>query len=378
MTPAQLAQSLKAEAKSLGFDFAGIAPAIDARGFSHFEAWLDDGFHGQMDYLETRRLAYQHPEGVLPQARSVMMLAMSYHVESPSRETQAGQGRIARYAWGKLDYHDYIHKKLKQLCRFARELVPEVNVRGVVDTAPLLEREFAQLAGLGWQAKNTMLISPRLGSWFLIAGLLLDIELESDLPFETAHCGTCTACIQACPTEAFVKPGVMDATRCISYLTIEHRTPIPIELRGSMGDWILGCDICQDVCPWNNKAAVTSHDVFQPARELVPLDLHQLFRLDDDGFRARFRKSPLWRPKRRGILRNAAIAMGNNPSSESLETLTAAMTDAEPLVRGAAAWAIGRHREIPDLAEQAAHLLEVCLEREQDSYVADEIRSALR
>jgi len=371
MTPAQLAQSLKAEAQTLGFDYAGAAPAIDARGFPKFDAWLANGFHGEMEYMETRRLAYQHPEHVLPQVRSVMMLAMSYHVDHPSREAQPGQGRVARYAWGQVDYHDYIHKKLKQLCKFTKELDPDVRVRGVVDTAPLLEREFAQLAGLGWQAKNTMLISPKLGSWFLIAALLLDAELEYDQPFETAHCGTCTACIQACPTDAFVQPGVLDATRCISYLTIEHRAPIPIELRGSMQDWILGCDICQDVCPWNNKAISTKHEVFQPTEDLVPLDLHALFRLDDEGFRARFRKTPLWRP------RNAAIALGNSPSAEGLQSLAVGIADSEPLVRGASAWAIGQHALEKEFFEQSHRILSDSLAVETDAVVVAELESAL-
>ena len=377
MNPAQLAQSLKAEACQQGFDFVGIAPALDARGYSRFNNWLDDGFYGEMEYLQTRRIAYQHPRGVLPEARSVMMLAMSYHTDQASADCQPGRGRIARYAWGQVDYHDYIHKKLKLLCRSINGHLPDATVRGVVDTAPLLEREFAQLAGLGWHAKNTMLIHPKLGSWFLIAAVLLDVELEYDAPFEAAHCGTCTACIAACPTDAFVKPGVMDATRCISYLTIEHRSPIPVEFRPMMQDWILGCDICQNVCPWNNKAQTTSHEVFEPLPELTPLDLHGLFRLDDDGFRARFRKTPLWRPKRRGILRNAAIALGNNPSAKGLETLGLGIKDSEPLVRGAAAWAIDQHRLVPEFAVDSQSLLRDAVASESDPIVVDEIEQAI-
>ncbi len=336
-------QSLKHEARRLGFDFAGIVSAIEPSGFSRLNDWLSQGFHGEMHYLETRRDIYQHPAGVLPKVRSIMMLGMSYHTDSVSLPTEPGKGRIARYAWGQVDYHDLIHKKLKALCKFARSTDEDISIRGVVDTAPLLEREFAQLSGMGWHAKNTMLINRELGSWFLIAAVLTDADLEPDAPMETDHCGTCTACIEACPTDAFVEPGTLDATKCISYLTIEHRSPIPVELRSQMGDWILGCDVCQDVCPWNNKANMTTNKEFEPVNELKPLDLHQLFRMDDDQFRARFRKTPLWRPKRRGILRNAAIALGNQPSAEGLKSLSIGINDPEPLVRGASAWAIGKH-----------------------------------
>ena len=339
----KLTQSLKQEALDLGFDFSGVVAAAEPAGFSRLNEWISNGFHGEMDYMETRRDVHQHPDGVLPEVRSIMMLGLSYHTDVASLPQQRGQGRVARYAWGQGDYHDFMHKKLKQLCKFARSLDGEIGVRGVVDTAPLLEREFAQLSGMGWHAKNTMLINRDLGSWFLIAAILTDAELETDSPMVTDHCGTCTACMDACPTDAFVEAGTLDATKCISYLTIEHRTPIPRELRSQMGDWILGCDVCQDVCPWNNKASKSTADVFQPVEELRPLDLHGLFRLDDDQFRARFRKTPLWRPKRRGILRNAAIALGNQPSAEGLQSLTIGINDNEPLVRGASAWAIGRH-----------------------------------
>lgn len=343
MPASLLTRSLKQEATRLGFDFAGVSAAVSPSGFSRLNDWLSRGFHGEMQYMETRRDVYQHPSGVLPQVRSVLMLGLSYHTDVASLPHKAGQGRVARYAWGQGDYHDYIHKKLKELCRFARSLGDEIAIRGVVDTAPLLEREFAQLSGMGWHAKNTMLINRELGSWFLIAAILTDAELESDLPMATDHCGTCTACLDACPTNAFVEAGTLDATKCISYLTIEHRTPIPRELRSQMGDWILGCDVCQDVCPWNNKATTSEHETFQPVEGLRPLGLHGLFELDDVQFRARFRKTPLWRPKRRGILRNAAIALGNQPSEKGLKSLAIGINDEEPLVRGACAWAIGRH-----------------------------------
>ena len=244
MNASQLTQSLKQEAHRLGFNFAGVAAAVKPHGYTRLNDWIGEGFHGEMEYMETRREVYQHPEGVLPEVRSIMMLGLSYHQNVASLQPEPGAGRVARYAWGQVDYHDLIHKKLKSLCRFARAQKDGLAIRGVVDTAPLLEREFAQLAGMGWHAKNTMLINRELGSWFLIAAILTDEELEVDAPIATDHCGTCTACIEACPTDAFVSPGTLDATKCISYLTIEHRSPIPHELREKMGDWILGCDVC--------------------------------------------------------------------------------------------------------------------------------------
>ena len=359
----------------MGFDFVGVANAVQPSGISRFSDWLSAGFHGEMEYLETRFDAYKHPRGVLPEVRSILMLGLSYHTDVDSMPHQSGHGRISRYAWGGNDYHDLIHKKLKQLCRFARSIDDEIAIRGVVDTAPLLEREFAQLSGMGWHAKNTMLINREMGSWFLIAAILTDAELIADQPMTTSHCGTCTACIEACPTDAFVDAGTLDATKCISYLTIEHRSAIPLELREPMGDWILGCDICQDVCPCNNKAIAGSSDAFKPSADLVPLDLHSLFRLDDDQFRARFRKTPLWRPKRRGILRNAAIALGNQASEKGLETLALGINDEQSLVRGASAWAIGKHRAA--WPQRADELLNTRLAIEADQDVRIEIQSAI-
>ena len=220
MNASQLTQTLKQEAGRLGFDFAGVTPAVEPTGFLRLNDWVSKGFHGEMDYLETRREAYQHPRGVLAEVRSILMLGMSYHTKFESLPSNPGKGRVARYAWGQVDYHDLLHKKLKALCRFARSIDDTVAIRGVVDTAPLLEREFAQLSGMGWHAKNTMLINRELGSWFLIAAILTDAELEQDPPMAADHCGTCTACIEACPTDAFVEPGMLDANRCISYLTI--------------------------------------------------------------------------------------------------------------------------------------------------------------
>jgi epoxyqueuosine reductase len=250
---------------------------------------------------------------------------------------------------------------------------PGVTARGVVDTAPLLEREFAQLAGLGWVGKNTMLLNRQQGSWFFLAALLLDCVLQYDAPRETDHCGSCTACLDACPTQAFPRPYVLDATRCISYLTIELRGPVPEPLRGSLGDWLFGCDVCQEVCPWNGKLARSTTAIPSHPFQMTTLqDLHELFTLDDDAFRRRFRRTALWRPRRRGLLRNAAIVLGNQADPASCDTLVRALQDHEPLVRSAAAWALGRLR-----TERSTAALRRQLDSEPDPIVVAEIRAAL-
>ncbi len=371
ITPELLTESLKAESQRLGFQLSGACPAVEPTGFRHLEDWLDSGCAGEMTYLENRREAYRHPRHVLDGAVSVMMLGMNYKTAVPVAPS-TGEGLVSRYAWSNCDYHDLIHDRLRQLIKACRRLCPNVRVRGVVDTAPLLEREFAQLCGIGWQAKNTMLINPQIGSWFFLAALLLDVPLQYDQPFMTSHCGTCTACLDACPTKAFIQPHRLDARRCISYLTIEHREAIPVEFRDKMGAWVFGCDICQEVCPWNNKPVFDGETAFRPDSSRNPLSLTELFFLDDHQFRQRFRKTPLWRPRRRGLLRNAAIALGNQPAQANLAALTHGLNDDEPLIRGAAAWALGRHP-----SELAETVLSKRRAIEQDPTVLTEIEAAL-
>ncbi len=299
------------------------------------------------------------------------MLAMEYRSDEPE-PTQPGQGRVSRYAWGATDYHELIRERLHPLGDYLRELKPEAQVRGVVDTAPLLERDFAQLAGLGWIGKHTLLLNRNRGSWFFLAALLTDLELAYDAPHETDHCGTCRACLDACPTDAFPQPYVLDATKCISYLTIELKGAIPVELRRGMGEWLFGCDVCQEVCPWNAHAEIKREPLFEPLAESNPIDAIQLFELDEAAFRARFRHTPLWRPKRRGILRNAAIVLGNRPTPTALPALVRGLNDHEPLVRGAAAWALGQYDE-----PSAATALDERRQIEVDAEVRDEIDAAL-
>ncbi len=337
-------EQIKQAARELGFDHVGCCPAATPPSLDRFRQWLAAGYAGEMRYLEDRADCYADPRCVLEGVKSIVMLGMNYRT-APPRPANPGQGRVSTYAWGERDYHDVIHDRLRDLISRVRVLLPEARLRGVVDTAPLLEREFAQLAGIGWIGKNTLLLT-RAGSWFFLAALLVDVDLPYDAPMATEHCGTCTACLEACPTGAFVQPYVLDARRCISYLTIELRGPMPRELREGVGDWLFGCDVCQEVCPWNRKAPVTDEPSYKPLDGQNPVDLLELFTLDDDAFRHRFRRTPLWRARRRGLLRNAAIVLGNQRYEPALDTLERAACDSgeDELVREACAWAAERIR----------------------------------
>jgi epoxyqueuosine reductase len=371
MHPALLSSELKAAAQRLGFDLVGICPALEPPGLSRFGEWLAAGRAGEMHWFDEHREAYAHPRSVLDGARSIVMLGMNYRTREPAC-LNAGQARVSRYAWG-TDYHDLIRGRLDELAGVLRSCAPQARTRGVVDTAPLLEREFAQLAGLGWIGKNTLLLNKQAGSWFFLAALLTDAELACDTPQATDHCGTCRACLDACPTGAFTAAYLLDPRKCISYLTIELRGPIPQELRAPMGDWLFGCDVCQDVCPWNNHAPQSAETALAPAESMNPFELAELFELEEPQFRARFRHTPLWRAKRRGLLRNAAIVLGNQRYPAALAALERGLADVEPLVRGAAAWALGQHA-----GERARQALDARAVVETDAYVLDEIRAAQR
>ena len=364
-------QRLKNRAAELGFQLCGICPALAPAGASRLDQWLEAGYAGRMHYLGERRDAYDHPRHVLDGVRSIVMLGMHYSTSKPVAPANE-QGRVSRYAWGNLDYHDLIRDRLHQLADSLREWVPEARSRGVVDTAPLLEREFAQLAGLGWIGKNTLLLTKHAGSYFFLAALLTDVELNYDQPADTDHCGTCTACLDACPTDAFPQPYVLDATRCISYLTIELQDTIPPDLRSGMGDWVFGCDVCQDVCPWNHHTPHSEEPGFLPLSDNNPMSLATLFALDDETFRLRFRHTPLWRAHRRGLLRNAAIVLGNQADDAAIDTLLLGMADSEPLVRGACSWALGRIGTAK--AIERLRNFRAC---ETDESVLSEIESAL-
>ncbi|RLS40519.1 MAG: tRNA epoxyqueuosine(34) reductase QueG [Planctomycetota bacterium] len=348
-----LSAALKERAAAIGFELVGIAPAVRAGTWEKLDEWLARGFAGEMKYIERRKDAYQHPEHVLPQVRSVVMLGLVYGSDGASRRDQSMASgiprtdhsqpapRIARYAQGTLDYHDVIREKLKQLADSLHELQPGCRTRGVVDTAPLLERDYARLAGLGWFGKNTLLINRRMGSELFLAALLTDCELEPDAPHETQHCGSCTRCLDACPTGAFPAPYVLDATRCISYLTIELRNaPIPEPLRPGMGDWIFGCDVCQTVCPWNSKAPATQAPEFTPETTLTNRTLTEWLSLTPEEFAKQLGPTPLSRPGWPGIIRNACIAAGNSGDISYLDTLERLTSNTDPIVSDAARWAI--------------------------------------
>jgi epoxyqueuosine reductase len=343
-----LESRLKARARELGFALVGIAPATEADGFARLRDWLGRGYAGRMDYLHRHAEARCHPAAVLPEVRSVVMTAMNHgsrpvgQASSLPPDRQASSlphGRVARYARS-ADYHDVLRERLRGLLAWVKQERPGCRGRAVVDTAPLLERDFARRAGLGWFGKNTMLLNKQNGSYFLLGALLLDLELRADPPHQASHCGTCTACLDACPTAAFAGPGMLDARRCISYLTIELRESVPDELRAGLGDWVFGCDVCQEVCPWNRKAPVAAEAALRPREELATLDLIELLGLGEAEFRERFRGTALLRPRRGGLLRNAALVLGNQGDPAALPTLRRALTDPEELVREAAQWAI--------------------------------------
>lgn len=304
-----LEDRIRAQGYGLGFDLVGITALGEMDTAPYFDAWLDRGFAGDMHYLpkwrDKRRDSRMPYEGV----RSAIVVAMNYGGREPS-------GPVARYARGD-DYHDVMDVKLRALQRWlSAEVGREVRGRAYVDTGPLLERDLARRAGLGWFGKNTMLINPKLGSFFFLGALLVDVELASDEPFASDHCGTCTRCIEACPTGAIVEPRVLDATRCLSYLTIENKGEIPAEFHDAMGEMLYGCDICQEVCPWNESFARELREpAFRPRAAIAAKDARTLaadvLAMDDESYRAAFRKSPMKRAKREGLQRNARIVLAH-------------------------------------------------------------------
>ncbi len=369
MDSTALTEGLKAEARRVGFDLVGVCPARVPSDYEAFRRWLSAGYAGQMEYFHRRASAYEHPRSVLEGVRSLLMLGMNYRTEEPI-DPEPGQARISRYAWG-VDYHEVIRGRLRQLSRWLLKQVPGARVRGVVDTAPLLERSFAREAGLGWIGKNTLLLHPQLGSYVFLAALLTDLDLDYDAPCAREHCAQCQACLEVCPTGALLAPYVLDARRCISYLTIELR-PIPArELRPKTDSWLFGCDRCQEVCPWNRRSPISTEPGFRPAPGTNPADLAEVFSLTEEAFRHRYRHTPIWRARRVGLLRNAALVLGNRPCEKGLQVLCRSVQDPEPMVRAACAWALAQY---PDLT--ARKVLAKALRTETDPAVQQEIRTA--
>jgi epoxyqueuosine reductase len=339
-----LTREVKREAGRLGFGLVGIADPSPSAHARRYRDWLARDYHADMGYL-ARPDAIQKradPRILMPSVRSIVVVGMNYYPGSFPPTTER-EGRVSRYAWGS-DYHHVMMEKLERLAGWVTDQVDRpVAHRSYVDFGPLMERELAQRAGLGWLGKNTNLIHAALGSYVFLGELLLDIELEPDRPFAGDRCGSCTACLDACPTGALVAPRTLDARRCISYLTIEHRDAIPEALRPPMGDWVFGCDICQEVCPWNKRFARPARSaVLDPARPT--LDLIELLMLDESRFQARFRNTPLWRPRRAGLLRNAAVVLGNLGAPAAIPALEQARDSDNPLLVEHAAWALEQIR----------------------------------
>ncbi len=328
-----IVEQLRQRALGHGFTLFGVAPATEADGYGRFCDWLDAGYAGQMKYLHKHREHRRHPKAVVQSVRSVVMLGYEYAAQLPELPA-----KIARYAHGP-DYHQVLWAKLNDMATWIMQVVPESYAHGTADSAPLLERDFARRAGLGWFGKNTMLLNKQRGSYFFLAGLLTSVELPTSETLAENHCGTCTACLDACPTQAFPAPGTLDATRCISYLTIELHGSIPLPLRTGVGDQLFGCDICQEVCPWNRFSNNNISD------NLLSLDPLELLSITEAEFKQRFQHTALFRTRRQGLVRNAAIVLGNTGTAKALTALEHATHDADEVVREAAAWAIEQIRQ---------------------------------
>lgn len=373
MPRTHLRDALQAEAQRLGFTLFGVTTPERPSHYTTYETWLAQERHGEMSYLASERARQRRadPRQILPECVAIVVLGIRYPAsEYPFRP---GFGRVASYAWGE-DYHEVLPPRLEQLVQFlAERLGRPVAYRAYTDSGPLLERDLAQRAGLGWIGKNTCLIHPRLGSYFLLAELLLDVDLPPTLPFEADRCGSCRRCLEACPTQCILPDRTLDARRCLSYLTIELKGAIPLELRPLMGDWIFGCDVCQQVCPWNQRFSTSDGDpAFAPRSTLPqPRLVEELF-LSVEQFRHKFRRSPLRRAKRRGYLRNVAVALGNSGEVQAISALATALhQEEEPLVRGHLAWALGRLG-----GWEAWRALEKALLQEREEWVKDEILQA--
>jgi epoxyqueuosine reductase len=359
LSASELENFVKLAATDAGFDLCGIAPAHDARDLQHFPAWIEAGRAGEMKYLEARddqgELKRASLARVAPWARSVIVCAINYNTAHPysTQVHDANRGWIARYAWSREDYHDAVLRRLKQVEAALHEQMwgghslrqaqgrlcpPTLTTRSYVDTGPIVERVFAKYSGIGWTGKNTCLINQKNGSWLFLGVILTSLELKPDLPAPD-RCGTCTRCIDACPTDAFVAPYQLDSNRCIAYLTIEKRGSISEEFREGIGHHVFGCDICQDVCPWNRKAPATDAPEFQARAGLVNPALDWLAEMSIEEFRETFRGSPIKRTKHSGLRRNVAIAMGNSGNRNFLPQLNKMADDADETVAESARWA---------------------------------------
>jgi epoxyqueuosine reductase len=336
---AELKAQLVTFAGDLGFDSCRVAACAPPNHAKEFGEWLDDGAAGEMNYIARGAEKRRDPQKILPGARSIIVLALNYFQGEQVRRSQtAATGRIARYAWGD-DYHQVVAAKLDKIDNFLRQFSGEQKC--YVDTGPILERDHAAQSGIGWHGKSTMLVDPKLGTWFFLAEILSTLELPPDERAKD-RCGKCTRCIEACPTGAITAPHRLDARRCISYLTIELKGPIPLAFRPLIGDRIFGCDDCLEACPWNRFAQASHESAFAARKSTLAFALRDYLKLNDAEFRNLFRNSPIKRIKRRGFLRNVCVALGNVGTRDDLPALDRAAADPEPLIAEHAAWAIQR------------------------------------
>ena len=351
----QVESIVKRAAQQAGFELTGIAPAADSPELQSFPEWIAAGHAGEMKYMAARdergSLKRASLSRVAPWARSVIVCAINYNTEHPySTELRdPNRGWISRYAWSREDYHDAVLRRLEQVEAALHEAVeqsdPQLITRSYVDTGPIVERVFAKYAGVGWIGKNTCIINQKIGSWLFLGVILTSLELTPDVAAPD-RCGTCTRCIEACPTDAILAPYQLDANRCISYLTIEKRGSIPEELRADIGRHVFGCDICQDVCPWNRKAPATTAPEFAAREGLVNPALDWLAEMSAEEFRETFRGSPIRRTKRSGLRRNAVIAMGNSGNRHFLPLLEGLIVDEDEAVADSAHWAAEELRKL--------------------------------
>jgi epoxyqueuosine reductase len=378
----EITSLVKSAARDAGFELAGVAPVRDLPELDYFPGWIGAGHAGEMHYLEARNEAGEIKraslQNIAPWACSVVVCAINYNTDQPysTRVSDPERGWISRYAWSREDYHDAVMRRLRRVERCLLESVGEgrqdaartagetpalhasgrdtalgaiqgkpVLTRCYVDTGPLVERVYAKYAGVGWIGKNTCIMNQKMGSWLFLGVILTSLELSADLPAPD-RCGTCTRCLDACPTGAFVAPYQLDSNKCISYLTIEKRGAIPEEMRDGMGRHVFGCDICQDVCPWNRKAPATETPEFRAREGLVNPALEWLAEMKAEEFRERFRGSPIRRTKLSGLRRNAVIAMGNSGRGEFVSELEKLLADQDPVIAEAAAWALGKLRRV--------------------------------
>lgn len=361
---------MQTEAERLGFDRVAFVPAGPTRDAARLREWLAADRQGTMEWMNRSEEKRTDPRLLLPGARTIVALLTFYYTE-PTADSRQWVGRVSRYAWGS-DYHNVLGRRLRKLARFLSEATPGARAVPAVDARPILEKEWAERAGLGWIGKHTNLIAHDRGSWFFLSELITDVDLGAQEEPAKERCGTCTACLDACPTGAIVGPWEVDARRCISYLTIEYKGSIPVEHRPAIGEWIFGCDICQDVCPWNRFAVPVEEPRFQLDRGRFEGDLTTFLPITGEEFLRRFEGSPVRRAGRDAFVRNVCVALGNRRDPDTAAALAAALADEAPLVRGHAAWALGRIG-----GETARAALRARLERESDSEAAAEIRSAL-